>query len=81
MKAKSKKVIKGIAKATGKYTLKGLGKGVELTGRGTIKTVEALVKNPKMQQIVTGAGILAAGMAIPAVRNWNSRSCSIKVYG
>mgnify|MGYP000558727674 CR=1 FL=1 len=30
----AKKVIKGIAKTTGKYTLKGLGKGIELTGRG-----------------------------------------------
>ena len=29
---KAKKLIKGIAKTTGKYTLKGLGKGMELTG-------------------------------------------------
>lgn len=44
MNANTKKVIKGIAKTTGKYTLKGLGKGIELTGRGAIKTVNALVK-------------------------------------
>jgi hypothetical protein len=63
----AKKVIKGIAKNTGKYTLKGLGKGVELTGRGAIKTVDALVKNPEMQKIATGAGILAASVMIPTV--------------
>lgn len=63
----AKKVIKGIAKTTGKYTLKGLGKGIELTGRGAIKTVNALVKNPQMQKIVTGAGILAASVMIPTV--------------
>ena len=37
----AKKVIKGFAKTTGKYTLKGLGKGLELTSRGTIKTLNA----------------------------------------
>lgn len=63
----AKKVIKGIAKTTGKYTLKGLGKGIELTGRGTVKTVNALVKNPQMQKIVTGAGLLAASVMIPTV--------------
>lgn len=63
----AKKVIKGIAKTTGKYTLKGLGKGLELTGKGTIKTVNALVKNPGIQKIVTGAGILAASVMIPTV--------------
>lgn len=47
---KAKKIIKGIAKTTGKYTLKGLGKGVELTSRGAIKTVNALVKNPRMDR-------------------------------
>ncbi len=63
----AKKVIKGIAKTTGKYTLKGLGKGIELTGRGAIKTVNALVKNPQMQKIVTGAGLLTASVMIPTV--------------
>lgn len=63
----TKKVIKGIAKTTGKYTLKGLGKGIELTGRGAIKTVNALVKNPQMQKIITGAGLLAASVMIPTV--------------
>lgn len=63
----AKKVIKGIAKTTGKYTLKGLGKGIELTGRGAIKTVNALVKNPQMQKIITGAGLLAASVMIPTV--------------
>lgn len=63
----AKKVIKGIAKTTGKYTLKGLGKGIELTGRGAIKTVNALVKNPQMQKIATGAGLLAASVMIPTV--------------
>ncbi len=51
----AKKVIKGIAKTTGKYTLKGLGKGIELTGRGAVKTVNALVKNPQIQKIATGS--------------------------
>lgn len=64
---KAKKVIKGIAKTTGKYTLKGLGKGIELTGRGAIKTVNALVKNPQMQKIATGAGLLAASVMVPTV--------------
>ena len=63
----AKKVIKGIAKTTGKYTLKGLGKGIELTGRGAIKTVNALAKNPQMQKIVTGAGLLATSVIIPTV--------------
>ena len=63
----AKKVIKGIAKTTGKYTLKGLGKGIELTGRGAVKTVDALIKNPQIQKIATGAGILAASAMIPVV--------------
>lgn len=63
----AKRVIKGVAKTTGKYTLKGLGKGLELTGRGAIKMVDALVKNPELQKIATGAGLLAAGVAVPAV--------------
>ena len=67
MKANTKKVIKGVAKTTGKYTLKGLGKGIELTGRGAIKTVNALVKNPQLQKLATGAGILAASVMIPQV--------------
>lgn len=62
-----KKVIKGIAKTTGKYTLKGLGKGIELTGRGAIKTVNALVKNPQIQKIVTSAGILATSVMVLTV--------------
>lgn len=67
MNANTKKVINGIAKTTGKYTLKGLGKGIELTGRGAIKTVNALVKNPQIQKLATGAGILAASVMIPTV--------------
>lgn len=63
----AKKAIKGIAKTTGKYTLKGLGKGIELAGRGAIKTVNALVKNPQIQKIVTGAGVLATSVMIPTV--------------
>lgn len=63
----AKKVIKGIAKTTGKYTLKGLGKGIELTGRGAVKTVNALVRNPQIQKIATGAGLLAASVMIPTV--------------
>ena len=63
----AKKVIKGIAKTTGKYTWKGLGKGIELTGRGAVKTVNALVKNPQIQKIATGAGLLAASVMIPTV--------------
>jgi len=67
MNANTKKVIKGIAKTTGKYALKGIGKGIELTGRGTVKTVNALVRNPGLQKIATGAGILAASVMIPTV--------------
>ena len=63
----AKKLIKGIAKTTGKYTLKGLGKGMELTGRGAIKTINALVRNPQIQKIATGAGLLAASVMIPTV--------------
>ena len=63
----AKKVIKGVAKTTGKYTLKGLGKGIELTSRGAIKIVNALVKSPQIQKIVTGAGLLAASVMIPTV--------------
>ena len=64
---KGKKVIKGIAKTTGKYSLKALGKGMELVDRGVIKTIDALVKNPQIQKIATGAGLLAAGVMIPTV--------------
>lgn len=67
MNANTKKKIKGIAKTTGKYTLKGLGKGIELVGRGAIKTVNALVKNPEIQTLATAAGILAASVMIPTV--------------
>ena len=63
----AKKLIKGIAKTTGKYTLKGLGKGIELTGRGAVKTVNALVRNTQLQKIATGAGLLAASVMIPTV--------------
>ena len=62
-----KRKIKGFAKTTGKYTLNGIGKGLELIGRGSIKTVNALVKNPKLQKIVTSAGVIAASIAVPAV--------------
>ena len=50
-----KRVIKGVMKTTGKYTLKGIGKGLELASRGTIKTVNALVKNRSVQKILTSA--------------------------
>lgn len=67
MNAHTKRVIKGVAKTAGKYTLKGVGKGVELAGRGAIKTVDALVKNPQIQTLATAAGILAASVMIPTV--------------
>ena len=67
MNISAKRIIKGIAKTTGKYTLKGLGKGIELTGRGAIKTVNVLVRNSQIQKIATGAGILAASVMIPSV--------------
>ena len=55
------------AKTGGKYTLKGLGKALEWTARGGIKTVDALVKNKDAQKIATGAGMLAASVMIPSV--------------
>lgn len=55
---KAKRVIKKVAKTTGKYTLKGIGKGIELTGRGAAKTINALVKSPNLQKIATGTGVL-----------------------
>ena len=64
---RAKRVIRGVAKTTGKYTLKGLGKGVELTGRGAIKTVDALVRTQQVQTLATGAGIIAASVMIPSV--------------
>lgn len=67
MNAKTKKVIKGVAKTTGKYTLKGLGKGVELVSRGALKTVDALIRSPQIQTLATAAGILAASVMIPSV--------------
>lgn len=67
MDPNTKRIIKGIAKSTGKYTLKGIGKGAELTGRGTIKTINALIKNPEFQKIVTSTGIIAASVTVPAV--------------
>lgn len=65
--SKAKKVIKGIAKNTGKYTLKGLGKGVELAGVGGVRTIHAIARNRGLQKIVAGTGILAAGVMIPTV--------------
>lgn len=67
MNANTKKVIKGVAKTTGKYTLKGLGKGVELASRGALKTVDALIRSPQIQTLATAAGILAASVMIPSV--------------
>lgn len=64
---KGKKVIKKVAKTTGKYALKGLGKGIELTGRGAVKGANALIRNPKTRKLMTTAGILTAGVMIPAV--------------
>lgn len=64
---KGKKTIRGFAKTAGRYTLKGLGKGLELAGRGSIKTVNALVQNRGIQKIATGAGILAASVMIPTI--------------
>lgn len=64
---KGKKVIKKVAKTTCKYTLKGLGKGIELTGRGAVKGANALIRNPKTRKLMTTAGILTAGVMIPAV--------------
>lgn len=62
-----KKTIKGIAKTAGKYTLKGIGKATELVERGTVKTVNALVKNPNVQEIDTSAGRINSEVTIPAV--------------
>ncbi len=67
MNANTKRVIKGVAKTTGRYTLKGLGKGVELASRGALKTVDALIRNPQIQTLATAAGILAASVMIPSV--------------
>ncbi len=67
MNQNTKKNIKKFAKITGKYTLKGLGKGVELAGRGSLRIVNTLVKDPQVQKIATGAGILAASIMIPSV--------------
>ena len=66
-KDKIKRVIKGVSKTAGKYTLKGLGKGVELAGTGALKAVEALSKNEGFQTIAAGAGIISAGVMMPAV--------------
>lgn len=63
----AKRVIKGIAKTTGKYTCKGIGKGVELVGRAGVKTLDVLVQNRGIQKIATGAGLLAASVMIPGV--------------
>lgn len=62
-----KRTISGFAKTAGKYTLKGLGKGVALTSRGAVKTVNAIATNPGLRKIATGAGILAASLMIPTV--------------
>lgn len=62
-----KHIIKGVMKTTGKYTLKGIGKGVELASRGTIKTVKALSRNRSVQKIITGAGALAACVSVPTI--------------
>lgn len=64
---KAKKVISGIARTTGKYTLKGIGKGLEIAGTGGVRTIHAIARNRGLQKIVTGAGILAAGVMIPTV--------------
>lgn len=63
----TKKVIKKVAKTTGKYTLKGFGKGIELASRGTVKTISAISRNRGAQKIATGAGLLAASVAIPTI--------------
>ena len=71
MKAITKKKIKNFAsksgKFAGKWTLKGIVKGGELIGRGTLKTLNAIVKSPELQQIFTASGMLAASVMIPTV--------------
>lgn len=62
-----KKSIKGVTKTIRKYTLKGIGRNTELIESGTSKTVNALVKNPSAQKIVTSAGTLTAEVMIPSV--------------
>ena len=65
-----KRTIAGVAKTTGKYTLKGIGKGVELANRGAVGIaagVNALLRNPTIRRIATTAGLIAAGVTIPGV--------------
>jgi len=62
-----KKTITGIAKTTGKYTLKGIGKGVELTARVGLKTVDALIRDPAIQKIATTALMIGACVTCPSI--------------
>lgn len=67
MNTKAKRIIKGVAKCTGKYTLKAIGKGLEFAGRGTIKTVHALSKSKDIQKVMTAAGLIGATVAVAPV--------------
>ena len=65
-----KRKIAGFAKITGKYTLKSLGKGIELANRGAVGIaagINALLKNPAIRRIATTAGLIAASVSIPGV--------------
>lgn len=63
----AKKAIKGIAKTTGKYAFKGIGKGVELAGRGSVRVIDSLVRDRNVQKIATSAGLLAASVMVPGI--------------
>ena len=54
-------------KFTGKIGLKTFAKATELFLRGGIKTINAIAKNREIQKILTGAGIVTAGIMIQPV--------------
>ena len=54
-------------KFTGKIGLKTFAKATELSLRGGIKTINAIAKNREIQKILTGAGIVTAGIMIQPV--------------
>ena len=62
-----KRNISGFARTTGKFTLKGFGRGIELLGKGTKEKIEPLVRDPEIQKIATSTGIIVTGVTIPAV--------------
>ena len=62
-----KNKIKGVAKFTGKWSLKTVGKLLEETAKLGLKFTDLVITNKTGQKIITAGGIITAGVVFPYV--------------